>query len=158
MWSMLEIEKLESLDDPRVAPYRTMRRQFDHWKEEIFVAEGEKVVGRLIESGIQMISVLLPEAALAELEPLLRKRPERVLAFTANKPLLEQLTGFQLYQGVLALAKVPAAVSLDEILSLPARPRLFVALDGLSNAENLGLVVRNCVAFGVQALILNETC
>ena len=155
---MFQIERLDSLDDPRLVPYRTMRRQFDHWQQEIFVAEGEKVVRRLLESRIPVISVLLPGEQLPELEPLLRKRSEQIFAFTAKKSLLEQLTGFQLYQGVLALAKVPPAVTLDEILSQGDAPRLLVALDGLSNSENLGVVIRNCVAFGVHSLILNETC
>jgi tRNA G18 (ribose-2'-O)-methylase SpoU len=30
-------------------------------------------------------------------------------------------------------------------------------VDALTNAENLGALVRNCVAFGVQALIVGET-
>jgi tRNA G18 (ribose-2'-O)-methylase SpoU len=34
---------------------------------------------------------------------------------------------------------------------------LLVAVDGLSNAENLGALMRNCVAFGVQALLVGET-
>ena len=33
-----------------------------------------------------------------------------------------------------------------------------MAIDGLSNAENLGALVRNCAAFGVQALVVGETC
>ena len=32
------------------------------------------------------------------------------------------------------------------------------AADGLSNAENLGALVRNCAAFNAQALIVGETC
>jgi tRNA G18 (ribose-2'-O)-methylase SpoU len=32
-----------------------------------------------------------------------------------------------------------------------------VAVDALTSAENLGALVRNCVAFGVQALIVGET-
>ncbi len=31
-------------------------------------------------------------------------------------------------------------------------------MDGLTNAENIGLLVRNCAAFGVHALIVGETC
>jgi tRNA G18 (ribose-2'-O)-methylase SpoU len=31
-------------------------------------------------------------------------------------------------------------------------------MDGLANAENIGVLMRNCVAFGVQALIVGETC
>jgi TrmH family RNA methyltransferase len=30
-------------------------------------------------------------------------------------------------------------------------------VDGLTSAENIGLLVRNCAAFGVQALIVGET-
>jgi tRNA G18 (ribose-2'-O)-methylase SpoU len=30
-------------------------------------------------------------------------------------------------------------------------------LDGLTNSENLGVLVRNCAAFGVQALLVGET-
>jgi TrmH family RNA methyltransferase len=39
-----------------------------------------------------------------------------------------------------------------------AAPRFFVAVDGLTNADNLGVIIRNCAAFGVQALIVGETC
>ena len=44
----------------------------------IFVAEGEKVVRRLLESRFEVVSVLIPEKWLAELQPLLEKRPESV--------------------------------------------------------------------------------
>src|SRR5207253_1107276 len=37
------------------------------------------------------------------------------------------------------------------------RPFLFVAVDGLNNAENLGALVRNSAGFGVQALLVGET-
>jgi len=156
--TMFEVHPIDSLDDPRLAPYRTMRRQFDHYEQEIFVAEGEKVVRRLLESAIPLISVLMPAPKLLELEPLLKSRPELIPVFTGAKMLLEQLTGFSMYQGVLALAKVPPPASLDDLLAAAPRPRLFVALEGLSNAENLGVIVRNAVAFGAHGLILGETC
>jgi TrmH family RNA methyltransferase len=31
-------------------------------------------------------------------------------------------------------------------------------VDGLTSAENIGLLVRNCAAFGTQGLIVGETC
>ncbi len=37
-------------------------------------------------------------------------------------------------------------------------PRLVVALDGLTNSENIGVLVRTCAALGVQALLVGETC
>jgi tRNA G18 (ribose-2'-O)-methylase SpoU len=154
---MFEHCPIQSLDDPRLAPYRTMRRQLDHLREEIFVAEGEKVVERLLESSIPVISLLLPNGKLEHFEKRLANRKERITVFTAPKSVLEELTGFHLYQGVLALAKVPPASTLGELVSESQAPRLFMALDGLSNAENLGVLVRNSVAFGVQGLLVSGT-
>ncbi len=57
----------------------------------------------------------------------------------------------------MALGKVPAERSLAETLAATPRPYLLVAIDGLANAENIGILVRNCVAFGVQAIIVGET-
>src|SRR5262249_30262725 len=70
---------------------------------------------------------------------------------------VETLTGFSMYQGVLAVAKIPAPQKLETILQASIKPNLFAAVDGLTSAENLGVVVRNCAAFGVQALVVGET-
>jgi tRNA G18 (ribose-2'-O)-methylase SpoU len=55
------------------------------------------------------------------------------------------------------LGKIPLQANLDSVLAQSSSPRLFVAIDGLANSENLGVLVRNCAAFGVQALFVGET-
>jgi tRNA G18 (ribose-2'-O)-methylase SpoU len=154
---MFHVHKISSLDLPELAPYRTLRRPLEHEREGIFVAEGEKVVRRLLESAFTVVSVLLPEKHLENFRPLLAARPEKLKVYLADKKLLEQLIGFTMYQGVLAVGKIPSPSSLDDILSKNPRPLLLAAVDGLTSAENLGALVRNCVAFGVQALIVGET-
>lgn len=154
---MVQVQKIASLDQPELQPYRTMRRQMEQRQQGIFVAEGEKVVRRLLESHLQVVSVLLPEKWAQELMPLLEQRASEIQVYIAEKPLLETLTGFSMYQGLLAIGKVPTQPSLDEVLGQGPRPRLLVAVDGLTSAENLGALVRNCAAFGVQALITGET-
>lgn len=154
---MVRVQKIDSLDLPELQPYRTMRRQMEHRQQGIFVAEGEKVVRRLLQSRLTVVSVLLPEKWLHELEPILAARPESPSVYVAEKPLLETLTGFSMYQGLLAIGKVPEQRSLEEIVTTSARPHLLVAVDGLASAQNLGAVVRNCAAFGVQAIITGET-
>jgi tRNA G18 (ribose-2'-O)-methylase SpoU len=151
-------QKIESFDLPELQPYRTMRRQHEHRERGIFVAEGEKVVRRLLESKFGVVSVLLPEKWLLELEPLLQTRPEQVQVFVAEKALLETLTGFSMYQGLLAVGTVPTMPALAEVVARSPQPRLLAAADGLSSAENLGALVRNCAAFNAQALIVGETC
>jgi tRNA G18 (ribose-2'-O)-methylase SpoU len=155
---MYRSQKIESFDLPELQPYRTMRRQHEHRQQGIFVAEGEKVVRRLLESSFGVVSVLLPEKWLRDLDPLLRARPEEVQVFVAEKALLETLTGFSMYQGLLAVGKVPPLPTLEEMVARSPQPRLLAAADGLSSAENLGALVRNCAAFNAQALIVGETC
>jgi len=157
---MLHIHNIASLDLPELAPYRTLRRPFEHEEQGIFVAEGDKVVRRLLASHFGVVSVLLPGNRLAEFEPLLRARPERELhAYCiAKKSILEALVGFEMFQGVLAIGQIPAQLPLGRILAGSPPPWLVVAMDALSNAENLGVLVRNCAAFGTHALIVGETC
>jgi tRNA G18 (ribose-2'-O)-methylase SpoU len=154
---MLHIQPVQDLDLPELAPYRSMRWQFEHRRQGIFVAEGEKVVRRLLESNLAVVSLLLPEKWLANYTDLLARRAEEIRAFTAEKAVLEKMTGFSMYQGVLAVGKVPPALSLEHVIETSSQPRLFVAVEGLSNAENLGGLVRNCAAFGAQAIVVGET-
>jgi len=64
---MYRLQEIESFDLPELQPYRTMRRQHEHREQGIFVAEGEKVVRRLLESKLSIVSVLLPEKWLQDL-------------------------------------------------------------------------------------------
>jgi tRNA G18 (ribose-2'-O)-methylase SpoU len=153
----LRIQKISSFDAPELRPYATMKRPLEHETQGIFVAEGVKVVRRLLESRLAVLSVVLPEKWLDEFRPLLEARPEPVTVYLAEKKLLETLTGFSMFQGVLAVGKIPEPAALDDILQKSPKPQLFVAVDALTNAENLGALVRNCVAFGVQALVVGET-
>ncbi len=154
---MFHVHAIDSFDLPALQPYRTMRRQQEQRELGIFVAEGEKVVRRLLESRFEVVSVLMPREWLAPLQPLLETRNERIEVFLAEKKLLETLTGFSMYQGLLAVGRVPAALPLEVVLARSSRPCLLAAADGLSSAENMGSLVRNCAAFGAHALIVGET-
>ena len=154
---MFHVQKISSFAAPELQPYATMRRPLEHERQGIFVAEGTKVVRRLLESQFTVVSVVLPDKWLEDFRPLLEARPEPITVYLAEKKILETLTGFSMFQGVLAVGKIPPPVALDDVLSKNQKPLLFVAVDALTNAENLGALVRNCVAFGVQALLVGET-
>lgn len=155
---MFTVRRIETLDLPELAPYRTLKRAAEHKAQGIFVAEGDKVVHRLLTSSLKIISVLLPAHRLGEYEPGLRTRTEDFSVYAVTeKRVLEELVGFEMFQGVLAVAMIPPAVSLDELLTQCQSPRLFAVADGLTSAENIGVLVRNCVAFSAQALIVGET-
>ena len=154
---MFRIEKISSFEAPELRPYATMRRPVEHEVQGIFVAEGEKVVRRLLESHFTVVSAVFWEKWLPDFRPLLEARPEQIAVYLADKKWLETLTGFSMFQGVLAVGKIPARSSFEQVLRESPKPRLFAAVDGLTSSENLGALVRNCAAFNVQALFIGET-
>ena len=154
---MIRIERIFSFDSPELSPYITMRRPADHEGRGIFVAEGEKVVRRLLESHFGVVSVVFSEKYLEGFRSLIEARPEMIAVYLAEKELLEKLTGFAMFQGVLAVGKIPEAATFEKVLQTTSTPRLFAAVDGVANSENLGALVRNCVAFGVHALFVGES-
>jgi tRNA G18 (ribose-2'-O)-methylase SpoU len=144
---MLRIEKIFSFDAPELRPYATMRRPVEHETQGIFVAEGEKVVRRLLESHFTVVSAVFWERWLDDFRSLLEARPENITVYLAEKAWLETLTGFTMFQGVLAVGKIPAPATLETILQNAPAPRLLAAVDGLTSSENLGALVRNCAEF-----------
>jgi len=148
---------VESLDAPELAPYRTLRRPLEHRQAAIFVAEGAPVVRRLLASPLEVVSVLVSPRWLAELEPELAVRAQRPLALVAPEGVLAKIVGFRLHQGVMAVGRVPAAPELDAVLEAARPPRLVVALDGVTNPENVGAIVRSAAAFAAAAVVVGET-
>ncbi len=153
----MDITQIDSLSLPELEPYRTMRRTLEHRAKGIFVAEGEKVVRRLLESDLKVVSILLTRGWLNIYENLLENRQIENGIFVGEKSLLEQIVGCGLHQGIMAIGRVPEPVAIFDLLNKFPNPRLFVASDGIANSENMGVIVRNCATFGVQALIAGET-
>ena len=154
---MFRIEKISSFGAPELQPYATLRRPLEHRQQGIFVAESERVVRRLLASHFTVVSLVMPEKHLEAFRAQIEARPEPITVYLAEKKLLETLTGYSVFQGVFAVGKIPRLPSLEEIFLKSPVPKLFVAVHEMSNAENLGALVRNCVAFGVHGLIVGET-
>jgi tRNA G18 (ribose-2'-O)-methylase SpoU len=119
------------------------------------VAEGENAVRRLLSSPLTVVSVVVPEHLLEAYRPLVAARGGEIPLYVAPKKLLETLTGFPMYQGVMAVGKVPAPVALESFLERAARPVLLVAADGISNGQNVGALTRNCAAFSAGGLMVD---
>jgi tRNA G18 (ribose-2'-O)-methylase SpoU len=146
-----------SLDEIDLQPYRTLRRPLEHQRNGIFVAEGKKVVRRLLGSSLEVLTVLLTPEWLEEYRPLLEQRPDTLRVYVAPKPVVEDIVGYNLHQGIMAVARIPQPLTLQETLAGIRPPALLVAVDGLTNAENLGVLVRNCAAFNADAVLVGET-
>ncbi|GJQ20792.1 MAG: rRNA methyltransferase [Bacteroidia bacterium] len=151
----MKITHVTSLDLQQLQPYRTLRRPEEHHRRGIFVAEGEKVVRRLLESTLRVFSALLTPEWFDIYKSLLEHRAPEV--YVAPKQLVESIVGFPLHQGIMAVGGVPESKTLETVLPDLETPYFLAAIDGLTNAENIGVLVRNCAALGVQAILVGET-
>ncbi len=154
---MYEVVTLTSWDLPELAPYRTMRRPMEHRLQGIFIAEGEKVVRRMLESSVEVVSLILPPKWLEIYKPLLEKRPESVRVYQGEKAVLEQLSGFTFYQGVIGVGRIPVLPPLEKILEKEQIPDLWIATDQVTSGGNIGGICRNAAALGAQAILIGET-
>lgn len=158
---------IDTLDDPRVAPYRDLKSQRLVRDGNRFIAEGTKLVERLLDSDFVAESVLIAERRESEWAA---KIPAEVPLYVLPQELGEQLTGFNFHVGVLACGLRKPNLSLDTALAqhrLPANlqsgasepTRLTVVVcPNCDNPENLGAIIRNGAAFGIDAVLLGRGC
>jgi tRNA G18 (ribose-2'-O)-methylase SpoU len=148
----MDIRQVSSLESPELQPYCTLRRPLDHIARGIFVAEGWKVVLRLLHSELTTISVLLMPEWLQNLENQAAGKLRDVTLYLAPKEVLQRVVGFRIHEGIMAVAKVPPEAS---VRALPV-PHVIMALDGLRSSENVGVIARVCGGFGADLLIASE--
>jgi len=153
----LHLHHVDDLGQPALKPYRTLRRRSDLEAQRRFVVEGDKVVHRLLQSRFPIESLLITTEWLERIAPLLENRSDVIEVFQATKKQIEAITGFGCYQGIKAMSRIVHPDTLESMLAQSSAPRLFVAMDKLANAENVGVIVRNAAAFGAQGILVGET-
>jgi tRNA G18 (ribose-2'-O)-methylase SpoU len=146
---------VESLDDPRLAPYRAIKERELAKGGGRFIAEGEHVVRRLLESGYETESVLLAARRVDEIVPIV---PPQVPVYAVPDEMVERVIGFKFHSGVIACGLRGERRTIDDlVLGSPGAPGLMLVIcPEIANAENMGAMIRVCAAFGADALLLGE--
>jgi tRNA G18 (ribose-2'-O)-methylase SpoU len=140
--------------DGLLAPYRNQK---DAWlrvqqhggtgfDDGLFMAEGELVVRALVESRHRVVSVLCTPTRLAAMGDALGSLPPETPVLAAERGVIEQILGFDMHRGVLALGQRVDPPTADDLI---AKARLLVVCEDLANHDNTGAVFRNtaCLAW-----------
>ncbi len=141
-----------ALDDPRLADYRDLQDRRLGEQSGRFIAESEMVVRKLVAAGLPIESLLLTSPRLASLETALAACPGEFPVFLVPQAVMDQIAGFHVHRGCLAIAGRPRCEA------VPADARLVVVLVDLVDVDNLGAIARNAAAFGADALLLSPRC
>jgi tRNA G18 (ribose-2'-O)-methylase SpoU len=152
----MRIEPIAALGDPRVAPYRDLREGKLLDEQGLFVAESRHVARRLLAGGrFRVRSLLLAEAALAELDGALAALADPPLVLLAPHALLCEIAGYHVHQGCLALVERGDPLPVEELARRAvAGGGLIVGIERLGDPANVGSVFRNALAFGADGVLL----
>jgi tRNA G18 (ribose-2'-O)-methylase SpoU len=146
---------IDDQDDERLADYRNIPDADLVERRGIFVAEGRLVVRRLLEeSPLAARSVMVTEAALGSIGDTLAARPA-LPVYRVSQAVMDGVAGFNIHRGCLAIGERPASVPWPEVV---ARARTILVLEGIGNADNVGGIFRNAIAFGVDAVLIGPGC
>lgn len=138
-----------------MADYRRVADQRWLVAHSLFVAEGRLVVRRLLDLRQWPIaSILVTPAAAANLADVIDRTEAPV--YIVDQPLLNDIAGFNIHRGCLALGRRPDTPTLDRITAGPLG-RVLV-LEGVNNPDNVGGLFRSAAAFGVELVVLGPGC
>lgn len=152
----MPIERIETADDERLAPFRGLPARAARGTDGLFVAETRELVRQLLEGGrFPLRAVVMTGAAARALAAPLARRPD-VTAYVVPLALLKSVVGFDFHRGCLALAERLPAPELDDILA--GGPRRLVLLERVTNPDNVGGVLRVGLALGADAAVLSPGC
>ncbi|MFM9963606.1 MAG: TrmH family RNA methyltransferase [Planctomycetaceae bacterium] len=146
---------IQTLDDPRLTVFRDVKAtRHSKWKGR-FIAEGARLVKRLLQSDYLVESLLLSEGRVDEFSTWLR--PD-VPAFVMPNTLAAELVGYNFHCGAMACAMRKPGPSLDEIMARGGERMTFVVCPDVNDPENIGTLIRLGAAFGIDAMLLGPAC
>lgn len=153
---------IDSCEDPRVEIFREVRDRDLRGRRGVFMAESEMVVRRLLERPGQLHSLLLSPAKYERLLGAMGDLPAEVGVFVAKLDVMEQIAGFHIHRGVLAAGWRPSEQDLVFDRLLERTPKgggwLILAAAGINNSDNMGGLFRTAAAFGVDEMLLGDSC
>jgi tRNA G18 (ribose-2'-O)-methylase SpoU len=146
------VDRITSLDDPRLAPYRHVADPAWLRAHDLFVAEGRLVVERLLRLPRYTVhSVVVTPAAWEALRAPLSATAADV--YVCDLTVVNGITGFNFHRGCVALASRPDSTPLERVMS----SRLLLGLEGVGNPDNIGGLFRAAAAFGAGGVLLDAT-
>jgi len=144
----LELIHVSDLDLPELQIYRTLRDNRTT-QDNSFVADSPKVVNMLLQTAIEVRSILATESYYADhLEEVRQKRIPAL--YVAPREIIETIIGHRIHHNVMMHGIRPPHRSLDELGDR------IVMLDALSKTENVGAIARSAAALGIHSFVAPE--
>jgi tRNA G18 (ribose-2'-O)-methylase SpoU len=190
----MPVIRLDDPQDARLDWYRNVRDRVLRRADDRFILEGRTILERFLDAGYadRVESVLVetdrgPDAGHPAMRGLFARLPDRAPIYVIDPQPMAAVTGMKTHTGVLAIARRPEPLALDDLMT-PIAPDAARAVDSVGGADqaagdhsggggetsggrplyvvahaiketvNLGALMRVAAAFGVRGLILGPHC
>ncbi|WP_225727840.1 MULTISPECIES: RNA methyltransferase [unclassified Nocardia] len=154
---MAEVIDIDDPADARVDDFRDLknadRRPDLPGRKGLVIAEGVVVVQRMLDSRFAPTALLGVAKRYDELAEELAEVSVPFYRTTAE--IMAEVVGFHLNRGVLAVARRPEPLTLDEVTE---KARTVAVLEGVNDHENLGSMFRNAAGLGAEAILFGDRC
>lgn len=121
----------------------------------IFIAESPKVIGTALDNGYEPVSLLMERRHIEGQGKEIIQRCGDIPVYTADRPVLARLTGYELTRGILCAMRRPQMPTVEELLQ---NARRVAVLEGIVDHTNVGAIFRSAAALGVDAVLVTPTC
>jgi len=142
----MRLTEITDLNTPSLEIYRQLRdKTFS--ADNSFIADSPKVVNVLLETSIQVKSLLATKEYYDEFKELISHKDIPHL-FVADKKVMESIVGHKIHHNCMMHGIRPDETKLD------ALGDQIIMLDEISSTENIGSIARSAAALGVDSYLL----
>ncbi len=138
--------KIQDIDIPELKIYKNMRdNAFD--EQNSFIADSPKVVNMLLDTDIEVNSILATAEYYEEHKVLIEQKKIPKL-FVTDKAQMQKIVGHKIHHNVMMHGVRPEQTPLSDLGDN------IIMLDEISSSENIGSIARSAAALGVDSYLL----
>ena len=156
---MAEIIEITDISAPELDVYarltETQLRNRLEPEKGIFIAESPKVIRRALDAGCKPLSLLMERKHIDGQGTEIIARCGDIPLYTADREVLESLTGYTMTRGILCAMSRPKLPTLEEVLKDAKR---VAVLEGIVDSTNIGAIFRSAAAMHIDVVLLTPTC
>lgn len=116
-------------------------------KDNSFIADSPKVVNKLLETDIEVKSILATKEYYEEFKELLETKKEAVF-YLASKEQMQSIVGHKIHHNVMMHGIRPSQTPLQDL------DDGIIMLDEITSTENIGSIARSAAAIGINSYLL----